>query len=372
MALVVFAHTAFNGSRVAASLFALGQEASPLEVGVILSMYSILPMLLAVPAGRMIDRIGPALPLLWSSVAIAAGVALPALWRDVSSLYVACTVAGVGFMTFQLAVQNAVAALSGPESRAVNFSWLALGFSVSGFLGPTLTGLGIDFIGFAMTFGLLAVAGAVPAIALAALRPRVPRSRSSAPPGGRMADLFGNRELREVFIVTTLLAMAWDVFVFVMPIYGNSIGLSASQIGAVLGAFGLATFLVRLLLPWAAKRFAEWNLVTLTLAVACAAYVLFPAVSTVPLLSAIAFLLGLGLGAAQPSIMSLIQRSAPPGRMGEALGVRTMLLSASHSVLPLLFGGFGTAMGVAPLFLLMAGCLGAGGLFARHCRGRGA
>lgn len=371
MALVVFAHTSFNGSRVAASLFALKQEASPLTVGVILSMYSILPMLLAVPAGRMIDRIGPGVPLLWASVAIAAGVALPAAWPDIRVLYLACTLAGVGFMTFQLAVQNAVAALSGPENRAVNFSWLALGFSVSGFLGPTLTGLGIDFVGFVITFGLLAAAGIVPAVFLAATRHRIPRSPSAAQPGGRVADLFGRRELREVFIVTTLLAMAWDVFVFVMPIYGNAIGLSASEIGAVLGAFGLATFFVRLVLPWAAKRFAEWNLVTATLAVAATAYVFFPVVRTVPLLASIAFLLGLGLGAAQPSIMSLIQQSAPAGRMGEALGVRTMLLSASHSVLPLLFGGVGTAVGVTPLFLLMAGCLGAGGVFARRCRSRG-
>ena len=54
---------------------------------------------------------------------------------------------GLAFMVFHIAVQNAVAAISAPEDRAVNYSWLALGFSISGFLGPTTAGLAIDIVG---------------------------------------------------------------------------------------------------------------------------------------------------------------------------------------------------------------------------------
>ncbi len=162
--------------------------------------------------------------------------------------------------------------------------------------------------------------------------------------------------------------MAWDLFFFVMPIYGNSIGLSASTIGGLLGSFALATFAVRLALPWYARRLPEWRLVTVTLFVAAAAYALFPLVRTVPLIAAIAFLLGLGLGASQPSLMSLIQQSTPPGRLGEALGVRTMVMNMSHTVLPLFFGGIGTALGMGPAFWFMAVCLGAAGMSARRHR----
>ena len=102
----------------------------------------------------------------------------------------------------------------------------------------------------------------------------------------------GDRELRRVFIVTGILAMAWDLFYFVMPIYGTSIGLSASTIGGILGSFAAATFAVRMVLPWFARRLPEWRLVTFTLFVACVAYALFPLVRTVPLIAAIAFLLG--------------------------------------------------------------------------------
>jgi len=64
--------------------------------------------------------------------------------------------------------------------------------------------------------------------------------------------------------------------------------------------------------------------------------------------------------------MSLIQRSTPPGRLGESLGVRTTVMNASHTVLPVLFGGVGAALGMGPAFWAMALVLGGAGEFARR------
>jgi predicted MFS family arabinose efflux permease len=284
-------------------------------------------------------------------------------------------VIGLAFMFFHIAVQNAVGALSAPEDRAVNFSWLALGFSISGFLGPTTAGLAIDHAGYRATFAILAASALVPAVAFAIAKPAFARGHAGRAPGAGVRDLLGVGELRRVFLVTGILAMAWDLFFFVMPIYGTTIGLSASTIGAILGSFAAATFLVRLVLPWFARRVREWQVVAATMFIACAAYALFPLVRTVPLIAAIAFLLGLGLGASQPSLMSLIQQSTPEGRLGESLGVRTTVMNMSHTVLPLFFGGIGTALGMGPVFWSMALCLGAGGVFAsrrrEHARGAG-
>ena len=67
VAITVFAHTAFNGSRVSVSLYALSLQSSPLTVGLLISLYSVLPMLLSVGAGRMIDRVGSVRPIIGSS-----------------------------------------------------------------------------------------------------------------------------------------------------------------------------------------------------------------------------------------------------------------------------------------------------------------
>jgi MFS family permease len=176
-------------------------------------------------------------------------------------------------------------------------------------------------------------------------------------------------KLRRVFVVSGLLASAWDLFVFVMPIYGTSIGLTATTIGLVLATFAAATFTVRLMLPILSRLVREWTLITLTFAIALAAYLAFPMARTVPMLSSIAFLLGLGLGATQPSIMALVYSTAPAGRAGEAVGVRTVVLNASHTVLPLIFGGLGTALGsMLPVFWTMSAALAWGGWYANRTR----
>ncbi len=366
----VFSHAAFNGSRLTISLNALALGASPLTVGVMMSLFAALPMALGVASGRLVDRIGVRVPILAASAFLALAVALPGLAPAIVSLYIAAAGAGTAFMIFHIAVQHAVGEGSPEGERKTNFGWLALGFSISNFFGPTTAGLAIDFLGFSATYAMLA------SFALVALGVLVARRRVfTHTPGARRAgerhsalELLRDAELRRVFLVTGILASAWDLFVFVMPIYGTSIGLSASTIGLILGAFAFATFLIRIFLPWISRHLREWTMITTAMGIACFAYALFPMGDTVPLLAATAFLLGVGLGATQPSIMSLLYAKAPAGRAAEAVGVRSVVLNASHTVLPLAFGGVGAALGMTPVFLTMAGVLAAGGFFANRRR----
>ena len=120
-----------------------------------------------------------------------------------------------------------------------------------------------------------------------------------------------------------------------MPIYGTSIGLSATTIGLILGSFAAATFVVRLLLPWIQRRVREWPLITMTFAIACVAYAAVPGGADGARCSRrISFVLGFGLGATQPSIMALVYATAPPGRAAEAVGLRTVALNTSTTVFP--------------------------------------
>jgi len=152
------------------------------------------------------------------------------------------------------------------------------------------------------------------------------------------------------------------------PIYGTSIGLTASTIGLILGSFAVATFVVARALPWLSRHLREWTMITGAMAIASVAYLVFPLVSVVPVLAAIAFALGLGLGATQPSIMSLLYATAPAGRAGEAVGVRTVVLNSSSTFLPLMFGGVTAAVGMGPVFWSMSAALASGAWFANGRR----
>jgi predicted MFS family arabinose efflux permease len=177
-------------------------------------------------------------------------------------------------------------------------------------------------------------------------------------------DIVRNRPLRGVLIVSGILSMGWDLFTFVMPIHCSNIGLSASNTGVIMGAFGAATFVVRLAMPGVARRLKEWQVITTAFVISGTAYCLFPLVTAFTPLMALSFLLGLGLGCSQPMIMSLLYEASPPGRQGEVVGVRTTILNTSSTALPLVFGAVGSALGMGPVFWAIAACLLAGGYAA--------
>ena len=54
-------------------------------------------------------------------------------------------------------------------------------------------------------------------------------------------------------IAGALMSLGFDVYAFLVPVYGKSIGLSAASIGNIIGAMGLTVTLVRLLMPGAAR-----------------------------------------------------------------------------------------------------------------------
>jgi predicted MFS family arabinose efflux permease len=371
--LTILTHTAFNGSRMLVALYAISLHASTFAVGALMSAYAMLPMLFAVSAGRLVDRSGARWPLFGATLAVAVGMLLPFFWPRLEILYLASTLIGAGFMMFHVAVSQTVGAIGEPEDRTANFSWLALGFSVSGSIGPLVTGFAIDSIGHVRTFVLLFLFALAPLLVLGMNRLALPRAKERKPDAGesRVIDLLRSLPLRRVFIASGLLNMAWDLYTFVIPIYGSRIGLSASTIGTVMGSFAIATFAVRLLLPLLIRRVQPWHVITVALLISATVYGLFPLFVSVPLLVALSCALGVGLGCSQPMVMTLLYDTSPPGRQGEALGVRTTVMNASHTVLPLAFGALGAALGMFPVFWAMTALLGAGAWFVNRPRRRG-
>jgi predicted MFS family arabinose efflux permease len=364
--LTVLTHVAFVGSRMTIALYGIKLGATPLTVGVLMALYAFLPMLLAVYAGRQIDRIGPRRPMLYSSVGLAASVALPALWPSLAALHLAAMLIGTSFLFYHVALNNVIGQLGTPADRPVNFSWFALGFSISGFCGPLLAGFAIDGAGHRAAFLVLAAFPALAMLVLYGRRHAVPGPAHAQHTGGerRLKDLLREPQLRAAFIASAVLAMGWDLYAFVMPVYGSALGLSASTIGVIMGTFAAATFTVRLAMPALSRRLKEWPMVIAAMSVAALSYALFPLAQGVALLMALSFLLGIGLGSAQPFIMSVLYAASPPGRQGEVIGVRTTMLNGSHTFLPLAMGALGTALGMGPVFWFMAAFLVSGAGFA--------
>ncbi len=361
-------HAVFTGSRVIVALDALSRGASPFTVGVLVSLYALLPMFLSVVAGRVVDRIGARRPMLFGSVLIGVAATLPVAFPGLASLFAGATLLGVGFMAFQLAAQNTTGEIGGPTERARNFSLLALGYSVSSFVGPLVAGFAIDHFGFRAAFATFALIPLIPIIVLARGKLALPgpHARGAVVHHGGILALLRHRTLRRVFAVNALLSLGWDLHTIFVPIYGAKIGLSASQIGGVLSSFAAATFVVRFFMPTIARRLREHQVLSAALLLAGLVFFAFPFLQSVPALFALSFALGLGLGAGQPVVLSLLHTHAPAGRIGEAAGIRMALVNSMSFVAPLVLGAIGASVGIVPVFWSVGACLATGGILARR------
>ena len=364
--LTVLTHLSFAGCRIIMSLTAIHYEATPFTVGVIMSLLTVIAMLFAVRWGRWVDRVGVRGPMLAGAAAILAAMVLVWAVPRLETLFVASPLAGSGFFLFHIAAGQAAAVIGVPEQRVRNFTLLALAFSTSGFLGPVLAGFAIDGIGHRGAMLALSVGALASIFVLAARNIDTPRRQATAAQQERrrISDFLRIPGFRLVFIVSGALSMTWDLFAFVIPIYGSQIGLSASTIGVILGAFGAAVFVVRLALPLIAHRLDEWRMLIAAMFLSGATLLVFPLVDGVPLLLALSFLLGIGLGGTQPFVMALLYAKAPAGRGAEVLSVRTWIINFCQTSVPLASGALGAALGMLPVFWAMGASLLVAGWFA--------
>ncbi|MGE5172192.1 MAG: MFS transporter [Rudaea sp.] len=370
IALGVANHVVLTGSRVAVSLDALAYGASAATVGGLMAFFALLPMFFAIPAGRLADRIGVRGPMLVGSIGMTTGAAIVTLFPGLPSLFASAMVSGVSFMLFQVAAQYATGEMGGKAARTRNFGLLALGYSTSSIAGPLIAGFMIDHAGFRAAFAALALLPLLPIVVLGGrmiVLPGPHPAKAASVRGGAL-ELIAHPEMRRVFIINGLISMAWELHTLFVPIYGHGIGLSASGVGMVLAAFAAATFAVRLAMPLLARRASEHAVLTFALYVGAIVYLALPFSRNAPTLMALSFCLGLGLGAGQPMVMALLHTHAPPGRMGEAAGVRMSLINSMAVAVPVVFGAVGGSIGLAPVLWSVGVFLATGGFLTRGAR----
>ena len=366
-------HSAMAGLRLAAPLQALREGYSAWAVGLLLALFAAAPVLSALPAGRLADRLGYHRPVYLSVALTALGCLLAVASTSLAGgwhfalLCAAAMATGTGANTGMLTIQRSAGlAASSSVERVRIFSWLGIAPSFANVIGPVAVGFMIDAQGFGAGYALLL---ALPLATLVSARqvPRgAPQSVEPVPAGRSSWDLLRAPGLKRLLTVNWLLSMCWDVHTFAVPILGHERGFSASTIGLILGAFTLSVTAVRAVIPLLAHRLREATVVRTAMVGTGAVFALYPLAPNAWLMGLCALLLGVTLGSVQPMMMSLLHHLTPDERHGEALALRSMAINASSTVMPLVFGATGTLLGAAVLFWAVGGAVGAGSWLARR------
>ena len=349
------------GSRVVASLLALDLGAGPGLIGVLIATYSIFQLLFALVVGRISDRYGSRWPMLGGTVVFGAGLLIPAAAPSLPALFVSAPLIGIGFVFFNVAVQNLAGTLGTAADRPRHFSTLSLGYSSGHMIGPVIAGFMIDRLGFPAAYVAFAVVTLITIVALV-LSPQLgAQSARSAPVPGSAFDLLRLPSLRRMIVVSGLVTTGWDLYIFYVPIYGHSVGLSASSIGTILGAFAAASFIVRVALPVITRSLPVETILAGAMGIAALLFLPFAYVTQMPILLALSFGIGLTLGVSQPLTLNLTYNRSPDGRSGEVTGLRLTINNITHIAVPLAAGSVGALLGVAPVFWASAGILAVSG-----------
>jgi MFS family permease len=319
--LSVLSQIGFSGSRVAVSLHALELSANQFAIGVVIALYSLCPMLLSIAIGKFADRVPPRLPVILGSAFMTAALFLPPLFPGLGGLCAAAFVLGLAHQVFSIPIEAVVGGIDGEKNRARNYAFITMGWSIANFLGPLIAGFSIDYIGQLEVYLVLAALTVVPIPMLLwkpDMLPKAAAMHAGEGARGSVLELWRIPSVRMTIIVAGVVGSAQDLFQFYLPIYGHSIGLSASAIGTILGMVFVAAFVIRGMLPFLVKKLTEATILTSAIFIAAAAFTLLPFFVNPYALAAIAFLLGLGVGCAQPMTMSLLYLMTPAGRIAES------------------------------------------------------
>jgi MFS family permease len=363
VSLAILIQIALKGSRMLLSLYAIDLGASPFVIGVLIAMYAVFPLLLALTAGKTADRVGPKWPLIIGSFGLSAGLAFPAIFPGLQSLYFSPALIGIFWIFFHVSSHQLVGSLGEGPERVRNFANFSLGASVAGVAGPLLVGLILDTIGPRQTYATLAAFAAMPGIALLLFPRVIPPHRRHVEEHAKsrsVNDLLANPDMRRNLLISGLVLTGIDLYGFYLPLLGRSLGLSSAAIGVIVSMPAVAAFSVRLWMPRLVKRFTEEGVLTGSLALASVSYFAFPIFHEPIILAMLAFMMGLGLGCGQPLTITLSYNYSPPGRAGEALGLRLTVNKFTQIVVPVVFGSLGAGFGLYPVFWSCATMLATG------------
>ena len=358
-------HACMTGFRMAAPLMALREGHSPAAVGILLALFALSQVFLSLPAGRFADKHGLKKPLMIAVVIASAGALLSVAFPIFEVLCVTALTCGASTGLALIALQRHVGQLAhGPVELKQVFSWMAIGPSISNFLGPFAAGLLIDASGFRAAYLLLALLPSLAWLLVRRAKELEPVAHDPLVKRGRSLAMLREPAFRRLMLINWMLSSCWDVHTFLVPVIGNERGLSATVIGSILGAFALAATAIRLAMPWIAQHLRESVVIGSAMVATALLFAVYPLAHTAWVMGALSVLLGVALGSVQPMIMSTLHHITPKHQHGQALGLRAMAINGSSVIMPLLFGSVGVVVGFAGVFWIVGAVVGLGSRLA--------
>ncbi|MBT2586758.1 MFS transporter [Arthrobacter sp. ISL-95] len=360
--------------RPATTYRALELDVPGFALGLLAASYAVFPLLLALPIGGLVDRLGERRLMAIGAAVVLGCSAFLLFWgTSVPALVAGTALLGAGQLACVVG-QQAVVANNAASSRLDSaFGYLTFAASLGQALGP----LAISVVGGASVrpntqaiFLLATVMSLVLFLTTFVISSRVSQGRRTAkggPKGSAVALLRTPGVVRALATSATVLAVV-DLTVVYLPALGAERGLTAATVGLMLTVRALFSMVSRLGLGSMSRKLGRMKLLVLSLAISTVAL----GVAAIPMPEWLLFIvmafLGLGLGIGQPLTMSWLSAQAPEGQRGRALALRLAGNRVGQVILPSAIGVVAVGLGAAGVFLASAVAVGGTMLLLRGVR----
>ncbi len=347
-------------------LWALSLGAGPTVIGVVVASRSILPLFLSIHGGALMDRLGTRRLMLIFTAAGALLSLLYPLLPYISALIVLQLLLGWAQGMGWIGAQTKIARLTrGSATYAARFSFIT---AVGTFVGPLVTGAAWDLFGPWGAFGVIALWGASLSAATYQLPAPAPQQdrfkganwREVLPRPSdymRAFALLSIPAVALVVVVTFLRISAFSVQSSFYPVYLESIGISGTLIGILVGVASLISGPAALLTAPAVRALRPHWLLLSSIGIGIVFICITPLFSNfLPLLIAAA-IYGIATGMGLPLMISIMAEATNEREQGVSVGLRTTANRLASTVVPVLMGVIVEAVGMTYGFLVTGAVL---------------
>ncbi|GAA3975167.1 MFS transporter [Allohahella marinimesophila] len=324
-------------------LYALELGASPVMIGSILSVPYILPLIFAIPLGAAVTRIGGVKVIVAGGFGMTMGPLAMWLVPGYTGLIICQLLVGVAHILMVLAAQSIIAGLGRGKALEQYFGWYATCLSGGQLVGPLWAGYMIDTDGTRSTFAVMAgialisVASGFFLTGAARLGQATRKSMTGFRAQGRLLKQNSGVQISIATTVAVMFAMgAYGSF---LPVYLESLSISATMIGSLVSLRAFASMAIRpFMAPTISLLGGRAAAMVISVGLVGLALCLTGFFENIVPLGVLALALGVGSGISQPLSMVVLAEHVDAEQRAGALGMRLMGNRGVQFSAPLLLG----------------------------------
>ena len=348
---------------------ALENGATGYQIGLIASIYALVPLVVAVQMGRWVGRIGE-VPLLLAGCFsfIVLGISF-AFLNNIIAIAAATALAGIAHLSNVAASQAMVASRSPHELQDQNFGYFSFSTSMGHTFGPMLGGIIAGSSGVlprsstsAFVFAsILAFLALVPFFLFKSVKEVRSQEERDAAGSIKARDVIKRPGIKPAIWTSLAVASTNDVLVVILPLIGTELGISPVVIGAILSIRSAAAMVSRFSLGKLTKRFGSSTVMNFSIGVSAVFLFVSVYATTALTLAIVMAIVGFLLGIGQPLTMSIVSKKTPIEERAMAISIRLFGNRLGQFLVPLGAGALAAPFGAGAVFVGLAALIASAG-----------